>query len=122
MEPPKPLVTNFQSSISGSKKSLVQSPVEPFILNYQPASFNQVTEAKKQVDEALDNLNGIVSHVMQREEMKIKQHTKPEINQARLKILTQEQRKQELLKMDTSEHQELRKLEKEVQEYQRMIT
>jgi hypothetical protein len=104
MEPPKPHVPNFQSSFTGSKKNLFQSSAEPLVLNYQPASFNQVKEAKKQVDEALDNLNGIVSHVMQREEMKIKQHTKPEINQARLKILTQEQRKHELLKMDTSEH------------------
>lgn len=122
MEPPKPLVANLQASFAGSKKSLLQSPMEPLVLNYQSASYDKVTEAKKQVDEALDNLNGIVSHVMQREEMKIKQHTKPEISHARLKILTQEQRKQELLKMDTSEHQELRKLEKEVQEYQRMIT
>jgi|LauGreDrversion4_2_1035121.scaffolds.fasta_scaffold724964_2 hypothetical protein len=57
-------------------------------MKYTPSSFSKVTEAKKQVDEALDNLNGIVSHVMQREEMKIKQHTKPEISYARLKILT----------------------------------
>jgi hypothetical protein len=46
-------------------------------LVYQPEGLRKAQEIKQQLDDVLDNLKGMVTHVTQREEMKIRQHTNP---------------------------------------------
>ena len=74
---PPPVSTNHPplSSSFMIKKSGLEP--EPFVMNYKPPSFSLVTDAKKQMDDVLDNLKGIVKHVVHREEMKIRQYTNP---------------------------------------------
>ena len=52
-------------------------PLSPSSMIYKPDGFNKAQVVKQQMDDVLDNLQGIVSHVVQREEMKIRQHTNP---------------------------------------------
>ena len=73
------------------------------------------------MDEVLDNLQGIVNHVVHREEMKIRQFTNPRLSHARLKIVSQEQKVRELQEMDTKEHQELRWLQGDIKAYDMMM-
>ena len=75
---PPPVSTTNHLPLSSSfmiKKSGLEP--EPFVMNYKPPSFSLVTDAKKQMDDVLDNLKGIVKHVVHREEMKIRQYTNP---------------------------------------------
>jgi predicted RNase H-like nuclease (RuvC/YqgF family) len=59
--------------------------------------------------------------VLQREAMKIKQKTNPQLNHARQKIISQEKRVRELEQMDTEQHAELRDLQRGIFEYGEMI-
>ena len=65
-------------------------PKSPTAIVYKPEGFKRAQGIKKEMDDVLDNLKGLVTHVVQREEMKIRQHTGPQMNNARLKIVSQE--------------------------------
>lgn len=88
---------------------------------YKSEQFEKAQAAKKEIDGVLDNLKGLVNHVVQREEMKIRQHTNPRLNQARLKIVSQEAKVRELQQMDTSEHADLRGLIGDIRAYDMMM-
>jgi len=46
---------------------------------YQPDGMAKAQEVKKQFDTVLDDIKGIVQHVTQREEMKLRQFTGPQL-------------------------------------------
>jgi hypothetical protein len=96
-------------------------PVEPMEIVYEPESYGKAKEVKKQMDDVLDDLNGLFIHVLQREAMKIQQKTNPQLNHARQKILSQEKRVRDLENMDTEQHHELRDLKRGIFEYGEMM-
>ena len=108
------------SAALGSMQSLLRpkSPQQPL---YEPESLSKVKDMKRQMEDVLDNIQGLVGHVVQREQMKIKQHTNPQLNHARLKIASQENKVRQLQEMDTKEHQELRELGGDLKAYDGMI-
>ena len=77
---------------------------------------------KKEMDQVLDNLKGIVNHVVQREELKIRQHTNPQLKHAKQKIIKEENKVKELHDMETREHLDLKGLQGEVKAYKMMIS
>lgn len=77
---------------------------------------------KKEMDQVLDNLKVIVNHVVQREELKIRQHTNPQLNHAKQKIVKEEHKVWELNNNETREHLDLRGLQGEVKAYKSMIS
>lgn len=52
------------------------SPLGPTTTNvnliYKPEGLKKAQDVKQQIDDVLDNLKGMVTHVTQREEMKIR--------------------------------------------------
>ena len=53
---------------------------------YNSEGIQKAQEVKKQFDAVLDDIKGIVQHVTQREEMKLKQYMAPQLNHAKNRI------------------------------------
>ena len=53
---------------------------------YNSEGLQKAQEVKKQFDAVLDDIKGIVQHVAQREEMKLKQYMAPQLNHAKNRI------------------------------------
>ena len=90
-------------SYLGSQMNILRTE-SPREMDYEPKDLKKVKEIKTQIDGVIDNLNTLVHHVVQREEMKIRQHTNPMMKQAKRKIISQEKKMREVQDMDTSEH------------------
>jgi hypothetical protein len=89
---------------------------------YRPEGYTKSKAVKQQMDDVLDNLKGLVHHVVQREELKIRQHTNPNLSHAKLKIIKQEMKVKELHEMETKEHLELKNLLGDIRSYNLMVT
>ncbi len=89
---------------------------------YKPEGYLKAREVKQQFDDVLDNLKGIVQHVTQREEMKLRQHTGPQLQQAKNKIVSSEVRVTQINGgQETSEDKEVKNLQGDVRSYQLMM-
>lgn len=79
---------NMRSSYVKGESMVSSSPLGPTTVTnvnliYKPEGLKKAQDVKQQIDDVLDNLKGMVTHVAQREEMKIRQHTNPQLNHAK---------------------------------------
>jgi len=68
--------SNLRNSYVKGESIVSNSPLGPTTTNvnliYKPEGLKKAQDVKQQIDDVLDNLKGMVTHVTQREEMKIR--------------------------------------------------
>ena len=81
------MASHLRNSYVKGESIVSNSPIGPTTTNvnliYKPEGLKKAQDVKQQIDDVLDNLKGMVTHVTQREEMKIRQHTNPQLNHAK---------------------------------------